>query len=135
VDLWWRLIGAGARLAKLPRRLYAWRQHPASATRRDPRYGRDRYLALRLAALEDGLLRRARSVTLIGVGASLATWRRALLGRGRRVHVIESRSVGALPHGEPPLVLVFGAFPARETRRKVLIERGLVEGRHFVFVA
>src|SRR5258705_515711 len=41
VDLWLRLFEAGARFGKRPEVLYAWRQHRASATRRDPRYARD----------------------------------------------------------------------------------------------
>src|SRR5207247_1143735 len=40
LDLWLRMLAAGHRFAKLPRRLYAWRQHERSATRCDPRYRR-----------------------------------------------------------------------------------------------
>jgi glycosyltransferase involved in cell wall biosynthesis len=135
VDLWLRLLASGARFAKLPHTLYAWRQHATSATRTDPRYGRDRYLALRLAALERGLLRRAGSLTLVGVGESLASWRRAFAGGPRTVRAVEARSLRDLPLADRPLVLVFGAFAAREARRRVLIEHGLHEGRDFVFVA
>ena len=135
VDLWLRLIDSGARLAKLPRTLYAWRQHAASATRRDPRYGRDRYRALRRAALERGVLRRADEVTLVGVGVSLASWRRELDQGGRRVRAVETRSLRDLPQVGRPVVLVFGAFAAREARRRVLVEHGLREGHDFVFVA
>jgi GT2 family glycosyltransferase len=135
VDLWLRLIDGGARLAKLPRTLYAWRQHATSATRSDPRYGRDRYRALRRAALERGVLRRAAAVTLVGVGESLASWRRELDRAGRRVRAVEARSLRDLPLAGRPMVLVFGAFAAREARRRVLIEHGLREGRDFVFVA
>src|SRR5258706_13830901 len=135
VDLWLRLIDSGARLSKLPRTLYAWRQHAASATRRDPRYGRDRYRALRRAALERGVLRRADVVTLVGVGESLASWQRELDRGGRRVRAVEARSLRDLPLAGRPVVLVFGAFAAREARRRVLVEHGLREGYDFVFVA
>src|SRR5258705_774506 len=53
MDLWLRLLARGHRFAKIDRTLYAWRQHPGSATRRDPRYGRARMDALRLDALAD----------------------------------------------------------------------------------
>src|SRR5262245_46608010 len=47
MDLWLRLLDDGARFAKLPERLYGWRQHAGSATRRDPRYRPERFDALR----------------------------------------------------------------------------------------
>ena len=57
VDLWLRLLESGARFAKLPRVLYAWRQHPASATWRDPAFSRERILALQQDSLGRGFLR------------------------------------------------------------------------------
>jgi GT2 family glycosyltransferase len=54
LDLWLRLIEAGARFAKLPQVLHGWRQHGASATRRDPRYARARFVALKCTALARG---------------------------------------------------------------------------------
>src|SRR5262249_29608299 len=84
VDLWMRLFERGARFAKLPRTLYAWRQHPASATRRDPRYHADRFLALRLHYLLRRFSRRGPLwLTLVGTGTSGERWRKALMGRGR----------------------------------------------------
>jgi glycosyltransferase involved in cell wall biosynthesis len=140
LDLWLRMLREGSRFAKLPRTLYAWRQHPASATRRDPRYRRERFMALRRDALECGLLRGARLVTVIGVGDSLVTWSRNL-ARGmpgarpvRALHVARpsSRVIATL---EPPVVLVFGAAPARGRWREALGAGGLAEGRDFAFVA
>lgn len=136
VDLWLRLIAGGARLAKLPRVLYAWRQHPGSATRRDPRYAPERYAALRLAALHAGFLRQRRPVTLVGVGVTLEAWTRRLRGSGVRVTPLalgRPAPGAALP--APPLVLVFGATPARARWRERLERAGLVERTDFVFVA
>ena len=137
LDLWVRMLAAGGRFAKLPRTLYAWRQHPGSATRRDPRYHRERFIALRRAALERGLLRRAPRVTLVGVGRSLDEWRRALAGAGREVLVLEAGrpSRAALAALAPPVVLVFGAAPARHRWREALNGTGLMEMSDFVFVA
>jgi glycosyltransferase involved in cell wall biosynthesis len=137
LDLWVRMLAAGARFAKLPRTLYAWRQHPGSATRRDPRYRRERFIALRRAALERGLLRRAPQVTLVGVGRSLEEWRRALSGSGREVIVLEAGrpSRAALAALALPAVLVFGAAPARQRWREALNTTSLMEMSDFVFVA
>ena len=73
MDLWLRLLDGGARFAKLPLALYGWRQHAASATRRDPRYARARMVELKREALARGILRGAGSATLVGTGASLAS--------------------------------------------------------------
>jgi hypothetical protein len=143
LDLWIRLLAAGARFAKVPRILYAWRQHAASATWRDPAYGRERFLALRVDALCRGLLADREEVSLVGVGASLSAWSAALAGCGLRVHAMErgrpmppgragARALGGL---RPPLVLVFGAPEARRRWREVLTPSGMSEGRDFVFVA
>ena len=137
LDLWVRMLAAGARFAKLPRTLYAWRQHPASATRRDPRYRRDRFMALRREALERGVLHDANRVTLIGVGRSLAAWRHALADPGRDLRVLEQGRPARLALGRlaTPIVLVFGAAPARQRWRGALAAAGLVETSDFVFVA
>ena len=137
LDLWLRMLRAGHRFAKLPRTLYAWRQHPASATRRDPRYRRERFLALRHEALERGLLCGLRSVTVIGVGDSLETWRRTIADGMRAVRTLDAprpspRVVATLGR---PVVLVFGAESARRRWRDALSGGGLVEGRDFAFVA
>lgn len=137
LDLWLRMLAAGQRLAKLPRTLYAWRQHAGSATRRDPRYRRDRFVALRRAALERGLLRGAKLVTLVGVGKSLEEWRTELAGARREVRAVTAARPrpGLLPTLGRPAVLVFGAEPARTRWRAALEARGLVEGLDFSFVA
>ena len=137
LDLWLRLIEAGGRLAKLPRVLYAWRQHPGSSTRRDPRYTRARFLALRLAALRCGLLAGTARATLIGTGRSFTEWREALDHARVQIQAIEAKrpAPGACHALRPPIVLVYGASPARARWRAALAGRGLREGRNFVFVA
>ncbi len=137
LDLWLRLIEAGGRLAKLPRVLYAWRQHPGSSTRRDPRYARARFLAFRLAALRCGLLAGAAHATLIGTGRSFAEWREVLDRGDVRIQAIEAKrpAGGAWDALRPPIILVYGASPARARWRTALAGRGLREERDFVFVA
>ncbi len=135
LDLWIRLMEAGARFAKRPETLYGWRQHPGSATRRDPRYATGRFVELKREALERGLLREAREVHVAGTGGSLARWAAALAGRGRAVtaHAAPrpTRELAALR----PLVLVFMAPEARERWREALRKSDMRELRDFMFVA
>lgn len=135
MDLWLRLLAGGHRFAKLDRTLYAWRQHPASATRQDPRYQRVQMDALKLDALTRGPLAPARVATVIGVGRSLETWTRLLRGQGWNVTPRTHGRPGGARVLDPPLVLVFGSAIARSRWRRMLAERGLTEGREFVFVA
>jgi hypothetical protein len=144
LDLWARLLEAGARFAKLPRVLYAWRQHPGSATRQDPRYARARMTELKCGVLARTLLAGARTAQVIGVGTSLAHWAGALRRTAPRVEAHEVRrptpaALAALPapaaRAASPLVLVFGSAPARARWRAALAAAGWVEGRDFAFVA
>lgn len=135
-DLTLRLLESGARLAKLDATLYGWRQHATSATRTDPRYARERFMDLKITHLRRGLLRGARGVRLVGVGASLERWRRALEERGMAV---EARTIARpgprLPAGlEPPLVLVFMAPEARTRWRHSCLRSDMRELSDFVFV-
>ncbi len=137
VDLWLRLLESGARFAKRPEILYAWRQHAASATRSDPRYARPRFIELKRAALTRGLLAGHRTATVLGVGKSLERWTRAFREAG-----LDARSLAAprptptvLERLEPPLVLVFGAAPARERWRRALVARSFTELVDFQFAA
>jgi len=137
VDLWLRLFRAGSRFAKLPRVLYGWRQHPGSATRHDPRYGRPAFDRLRLDELEHRFLRRHDAVTVAGVGDSLERWRTTLRSTGRRVRAVAAARPDAAPLAAlaPPAVLVFGAAPARARWRAALAAAGLEEDRDFIFVS
>jgi len=136
LDLWMRLFDAGARFAKRPEVLYGWRQHRRSATRRDPRYRRDRFIALKLDALERGILAGREALTLVGVGASLERCVPVFHSR-RHVHVVNTGrpEAIALRALEPPVVLVFVAPRARARWREALVKSGMCEERHFIFIA
>jgi len=137
LDLWLRMLANDKRFAKLPRTLYAWRQHPGSATRSDPRYARGRFVALRREALEYGFLRWQPRLTLVGVGKSLAEWRAAFTHSEHHLRAIEAARPNprVLSTLAPPMVLVFGAAPARARWRTALDAAGHREGRDFAFVA
>jgi glycosyltransferase involved in cell wall biosynthesis len=137
LDLWIRLIDAGARLDKCPETLYAWRQHPASATRRDPRYARAQFDALKLDTLERWLLGPDAAPHVLGVGTSLGRWYDMLAARYPRTRAIETRS----PHPSllatlvPPVVLVLVAYQRRDSWRRAMTDHGFRERRDFIFVA
>ena len=137
LDLWLRLLEGGARFHKVPATLYAWRQHAASATRRDPRYHQTSFDALRLHALERGLLRTRSTVSVVGVGASLERWRAHLARAGHGVTAFAAaRPSPMLVAGlTAPALLVFGAAPARQRWRAALEASGRREGGEFTFVA
>lgn len=133
LDLWVRMFDAGIQFAKLPRRLYGWRQHAASSTRTDPRYARERFTALKTEALHRWL--GPRRATLVGVGESLERWLAAL-------GPLAARSVSArVPEGCPlhdwpaPLVLAFVAPQVRTRWRRRLTSCGMAELTDFIFVA
>ncbi len=135
LDLWLRLEAAGARFGKLADSLYGWRQHPASSTRTDVRYSRERFLRLKIAALDAGLLRDGRRLTLLGAGASLARWRAALGARVGRWHAIRRPQAQVAPWLRPPLVLALMAPAARQRWRSFLQALDLREMSDFIFVA
>jgi len=135
LDLWLRLFAHGVRFAKLKSILYGWRQHPSSATHTDPRYSRSRFLSLKSAALDAGLLRGGRQATLIGVGSSLSRWHETLGTRVRYRIEMRRPHAEAVPGLRPPLVLAVTAPVARERWRSVLTHRGLRELTDFIFVA
>ncbi|HTR98052.1 MAG TPA: glycosyltransferase family 2 protein [Candidatus Acidoferrales bacterium] len=135
LDLWLRLLERGVRFIKLARTLYGWRQHAASATRRDRRYARERFVALKCDALQRTLLAGGRRATLVGTGESLARWREALGASVRTMVEARRPSLEPLAAGAPPYVLVFVAPAARERWRAIAARTRLVELHDFIFVA
>lgn len=133
LDLWVRMFEAGVRFAKLPQRLYNWRQHAASSTRTDPRYARERFTDLKRAALARWL--GERRATLVGSGASLARWREALGPMAAATLESPGPRVCPVPDGENPWVLAVTAAAARTRWRVWLISCGMMESRDFIFIA
>jgi hypothetical protein len=150
-DLWLRALAAGARFAKLPQALVLWRDSAARLTRRDPRYARARFLALKLDALETTRLRAPRPLVIWGAGKAGKAWARALLARGHAVAgfvEVDPRKVGQHIHGAPvwpcagagrvPGALHLAAVAQPGARARIRAEAarlGLREGRDLVAVA
>lgn len=137
LDLWLRLSEQGARFSKLPETLYVWRQRPDSATRRDPRYARERFIALKRDALVRGLLRDAKAVRVVGVGESLVRWTAALSGGRIDILPIEARgpTPSLLARLSPPVVLVYMAPGSRDRWRAALHASDMRELADFRFVS
>jgi hypothetical protein len=92
--------------------------------------------ALRIHALEHRPFGRGRHATVIGVGASLERWTRLLRHHGWSVTAVTRPRPDRAPATfHLPLLLVFGAAPARTRWRDALLHSGLAEGRNFVFIA
>ncbi|MFN8544973.1 MAG: glycosyltransferase family 2 protein [Candidatus Binatia bacterium] len=117
-DLVLRLLGAGHRLAVLPRRLLGWRDSPGRLTRTGRAYARDRIVACKAAFLAAQFLAGRDEYVLWGYGGTGRALRRALLVHGKRPsHVVEVHPgrLGNRIHGAP--VVPPAALAAlRETR-------------------
>lgn len=146
-DLWLRLVGAGHRLAKVPRVLHFWRERPDRLSRQDTRYAPAGMARARARALAAHL--GPRPAALIGSGTAGRRLARLLLERGARVAFfldLDPKKVGRAPHGVPVLAHAEGmrrregklliscvnAWGARARVRAWLREAGLAEGPDFV---
>ena len=150
-DLWLRLAAGGARMTNLPSTLLDWREGAGRLTRTDPRYGLDRHVALKCAALASGPLRGCAEVALWGAGETGRAFADGLRRVGIRVVAfveVDQKKVGRTIRGAPvhhfeevgrlrglPLLVAVGAPGARDLIRAELARRGFEELRHFRCVA
>lgn len=150
-DLVLRLLGAGAEIGVVPRRLLGWRDSPDRLSRTSAAYAIDRFTACKAAHLAAGPLARSEQYVLWGYGSTGRALRRALLdhdrtpshivelhpGRiGQRIHgapVIAPEQLRALPRA-PIVVSVAGAV-ARGRIRRALEAMGRRELHDFVCAA
>jgi hypothetical protein len=150
-DLWLRAFDAGLRFSKLPRVLLLWRDRPGRLTRTDPRYGPDRFLSLKLAALRRGPLSPGRPVVIWGAGPIGKSWARALTAAGHLPAAfveVDRRKLGGRIQGAPVIPVAEARWPgdplhlaavgqpgARERIRSEAARLGLRDGRDLVAVA
>lgn len=153
-DLWLRLAARGARFVKVPEMLHHWRDHDRRLTRRDPRYAKDRFLALKARYLASGPLR-GRTVVVWGAGATGKRLARHLAARGTAIDRfldIDPKKIGGRAAGRPvadardvprlieddPTTVILGAVAARGARlliRDRLVRWGLREGTDFLLAS
>lgn len=147
-DLWLRLYLAGARFAKVPEVLVAWRESPGRLTRTDSRYSVENFLRAKAAYLMAGPLAERDAVLVWGAGMIGRRLSKHLLrlsaplvafididpkkiGRARRGLPILSplEVLGCWQRYQHPAVLAaVGARGARAIIRRELQEMGLREG-------
>lgn len=147
-DLFLRAAAAGARFAKHPEVLLDWREGPHRSTKRDARYGLDRFRELKADHLGPLLQAAGRPVALLGSGTAGRHWERALARRGLppacfldlrpdrvggRVRGREVRPVATLASRRDLFVLVtHGGAEGRARARAAVRAQGLREERDFL---
>ncbi len=150
-DLLLRWREAGVRVGVVPRRLHGWRDHPERLSRRDPRYGVDRFVACKAAFLAKGLLAGEASYVLWGFGGTGRSLARALRGHGKQLAAVVELHPGRLGqwiHGAPvvppealpdlprrPLLVSVAGASARQEIRGALARMGFVEVRDYLCTA
>jgi GT2 family glycosyltransferase len=152
-DLWLRLLEAGVTVAKVPRTLLFWREHPGRLTRTDPRYAVERFLRCKAHFLLTGPLAGCPRVVMWGAGQTGRRLSRHLLRGGAPLEAvvdIDPNKVGgrlrgvpivppdALPELLAPGTVVLAAVASRGARvliRSQLDGLGLVEGGDYWCVA
>ncbi len=150
-DLWLRLSARGGALTNLAETGLDWRESGGRLTRADPRYGLDRHMALKCAALAAGPLAGASEVALWGAGETGRAFSDALGREGIRVGTfveVDRKKIGRTIRGAPvisyeevdrlrglPLLVAVGAPGARDLIRAELLKRGFAELRDFRCVA
>ncbi len=150
-DLLLRLLATGAAVASVPRRLVCWRDGADRLSRRDPRYGHDRFTACKAAFLAGGILATTDRYVLWGYGDTGRALRRALAAHGKQPsHVVEVHPgrLGNVIHGAPviapaaladmaerPIIVSVAGAAARAEVRAALAALGLRERCDFVCAA
>jgi glycosyltransferase involved in cell wall biosynthesis len=151
-DLWHRMRERGARFEKLPKTLLSWRDGERRLTRTHGMYSEKNFYRAKLHYFRRHPLC-ASPVIVWGAGPIGRNWTRDLLRAGIDVPCVidvDPRKVGrTLANGRVKVVsveeglarrkgVVLGAVGSRGARdliRARLLERSLVEGRDFLFVA
>jgi glycosyltransferase involved in cell wall biosynthesis len=150
-ELWLRMHQAGARMAKLPRVLLAWRERADRTSRVDPRYDREAFDRLRASFLaRDPRLGGGRELVVWGAGRKTRLRARHAIERGIRPSAwidVDPRKIGHVVWGLPvrppewldrcprPFVLVYvTSHGAREYAAGLLSRWGYQVGVDYLAV-
>jgi glycosyltransferase involved in cell wall biosynthesis len=148
-DLCMRAFVAGMRFGKVAQPLLNWTESPRRHSMISPRYGLDRFRALKRHYLFQTYLRQSERFHQWGAGEVGKTWLREWGERKPAAAVdINPRKVGRTIHGVPIIppeslpkpgegftVVAVGAPDARDEIRAWLLPRGYRELRDFLFLA
>jgi hypothetical protein len=141
-----RLVEQGHRIAKVPRVLHLWRDHPERLTRKDTRYSLEAHMTARAHFLHRGPLA-SRTAVIWGAGPIGKALMKSLDSLGARVVAlvdIDPRKIGQIVHGrrvlrpdqlpawrDSTLLGAVGAPGARDEIREEARKRGYTEGVDF----
>jgi glycosyltransferase involved in cell wall biosynthesis len=136
--------------AKIPKRLLFWRDRPDRLSRTDPRYGINRFMALKVEALKRTLLK-DREAVVSAAGPVGKAFARELMTQGIRIIAfleVDPDKIGNMVYDIPvlpvekarvikdPLIChAVGQKSGREQGRRLYTSWGLLEGRDFVCVS
>lgn len=150
-DLWLRLSQAGYELAKIERRLLAWRHSEQRLSARSPRYSHAAFLKARAHFLTRHRLFAAGQLAIWGAGRTGRRLRTLLAAEGvtvERFYDVDPAKVGRrlrgapvyswrdlAPPGKLPLLVAVGAPGARAQIRPELRRKGYREGVDVLFAA
>ena len=148
-DLWLRLYLAGAKFAKIPRVLLAWREHPGRLTHLDSRYSVENFLRAKAHYLAKGPARDRDAVLIWGAGMTGRRLSKHLSREGLPLTAfidVDPKKIGSTLRGKPiisqdelpslwkqyhnPILLT--AVRARKAQpliRKNLADLNLIEGQ------
>ena len=149
-DLWLRLAADGIRFARLPGRLFFWRDRPERATRTMQEYTAAAFRACKAYHLKKGFLNGVLEVALAGAGLEGRAWCRTLLDEGIRVVRwidVDPKKIGRTLHGAPvvdargivasdgiKMLVTVGTRGARAQLRQWADGAGFVEGKDYLCV-
>lgn len=149
-DLWLRMAANGVRFARLPDRLFFWRDHPERATRTMDEYSSNAFRCCKIYHLRQGFLNGCQEIVMAGAGIEARAWQRLLAAEGIRVSHwldVDPRKIGRTLHGAPvtspetlelsgrKMLAAIGVRGAREQFRTLADKLGWQEGVDFVSVA
>lgn len=117
IDFWMRWFEAGARIGKVDRALYGWRQHRRQSTRTSPLHRLETLRACKAWYFVRGPARGG-PIDVVSVGRTLAGWCDALRSAGAGdVRAISWRTRGPLPPTRPDAARLFAYGTARVRAR------------------
>lgn len=120
IDFWMRVFASGARIGRVPRKLYRWRQHPRQDTRTSERHGLEAIQRCKAHYFVCGPAR-GRAIDLVSVGRTLATWESLLAAEGatdvRAIAWKPSMRDAPARRDGAVRVFVYGMRPVREQIR------------------
>jgi glycosyltransferase involved in cell wall biosynthesis len=154
-DLWLRLYISGARFAKLPETLLAWREHPTRLTRTDSRYSLENFMRAKAHYLALGPMQGRDAVLIWGAGMAGRRLSKHLQRNGLPLAAffdIDPRKIGSTRRGlpilppadlpswwsryrHPALLVAVSARGARPLIRARLASTQLIEGQDWWFAA